>query len=105
MYNPHAGKDSKEEKYENDYEESDGESENCGSPVALVAGHCCVLPSGVKVCSISCLRSILKRKEKRWADEVLIIRLKLGSGVADLALMWGSPLSRVCLAIPALRYK
>ncbi len=58
MHNPHAGKDSKKERYENDYEESDGEGEDSGSPVALVAGHCCVLPWGVKVCSISCLKGI-----------------------------------------------
>lgn len=31
----------------------------------------------------------------------MLIILKLGSGGADLALPWGSPLSRVCLAIPA----
>ena len=41
-------------------------------------------------------------KEKRRPDEELIIRQELGSGGADLASWWGSPLSRVCLAIPAL---
>lgn len=39
MHNPHAGHDAKEEKDEDDYEESDGEAEDGRPPVALVAGH------------------------------------------------------------------
>ena len=100
MHDPHAGKDTKEEGNQDDYEESDGEGEDSGSPIAFVVGHYCVLPSVVKVKSISCLKCILE-KRRRGQMKTLIIRLKLGSGAADLALLWGSPLSRICLAIPA----
>lgn len=95
MHNPHAGDDPKKEKDQDDYEESDGEGEDGGSPIAFVAGHVCV-PSSVKVrnkCSsgsIPCMKCILEEEKRRAkaSNEVLIIRLKLGSGGADLALLW-----------------
>lgn len=101
MHNPHAGDNTKEEEDQDDYEEGDGEGEDSGAPIAFVAGHFCVLPSRGKV-SMSCLRYIVEKRREGQRDEVLIIRLKLGCGGADLALLWGSPLSRVCLVIPAL---
>lgn len=52
MHNPHAGHDAKEEEDEDEYEESDGETEDGRSPVALVASHSCLRAtaffSGVK---------------------------------------------------------
>ena len=49
MHNPHAGCNSKEEKDENDYKESNGETENSRSPIALITSHFFrkVLPSRV----------------------------------------------------------
>ena len=53
MHNPHAGDDPKEEKDQYDDEEGNGETEDCISPVALVAGHLCVLqPSSVKMTDV-----------------------------------------------------
>ena len=43
MNDPHAGNDAKEEENQDEYEESNGEGKNSISPVALVAGHVCVL--------------------------------------------------------------
>ena len=100
MYDPHASNDTKEEEDEHDYEKSDCEREDSGSPVALIAGHVRVLP-WVGTVNVSFLNRILVWEERR-AYVVVVIRLKLGSGVADLALPWGSPLSRICLAMPAL---
>ena len=43
MHDPNAGNDAKEEEDQDDYEESNGEAKDGISPVALVAGHVCVL--------------------------------------------------------------
>ena len=101
MHNPHAGNDPEEEEDEDNYEESDGEGEDSRSPVAFVAGHFRVLPSGVKVRDFFCLEYI-SRQERRRSNEVLIIRPKLGCGAVDLALLWGNR----CLesASPSLPY-
>ena len=67
MHNPHAGNDAEEKEDEDDYEESDGEAEDSIPPIALVAGHFCVLrlPWNVKMMGISCLRCIFGKKKKR----------------------------------------
>ena len=104
MHDPHAGDDAEKEENQDDHEESYGEAENSRSPVALVAGHFgVVLLSVVMISRVSFLENIL-RKRKRRTDEMLLImiRLELKGGVADLALPGGSPLCRVCLTIPAL---
>lgn len=63
MHNPHAGNDPKEKEDQDDYEEGDGESEDSGTPITLVAGHFCVLPSRGKV-RVSCLRRILEKRRE-----------------------------------------
>ena len=49
MHNPHTGHDAKEEEDQDDGKESDSETEDSRSPVALLASHSHVLlRSGVK---------------------------------------------------------
>ena len=61
MHNPDAGNDAEEKEDQDDYEKADGEGEDRRSPIALVAGHFCVLllPWNVK------MRYILGEKKKK----------------------------------------
>lgn len=63
MHNPDAGNDAKEEKYQNDYEEGDGEAEDSITPVTFVAGHFCVLPLRGRV-SVSCFKCMMEKSRE-----------------------------------------